>query len=277
MIKLINWNFRDKMSDSSPASPLKKEITPANPYKHIFLKFKLNTNETILRAAPAIYKKTITCSGHIFITQRYVLFYSKSFGRDIKEKIDLKDIQTIKEQDNELMIQLKKVTTTSLNISLFSNNSFFQMIFFQNQKTTYRFQIKGTEASGLIDFIKEIQTMRGTIRTKHQIKSTSMIFSSSAEDNFDVHSVLSESEWDLILKGANHVTFKKGDYIVKQGEVSQRINQISRGTARIEVPTFSIILFLSTIILFYFSTITLFLYHNLISFLYHNRFFSIKL
>ena len=50
---------------------------------------------------------------------------------------------------------------------------------------------------------------------------------------------LSSIDWDLLLRGAKRIIFKKNDVLMKEGVESQRIFQLVRGYCRIEkVPPF---------------------------------------
>ena len=49
------------------------------------------------------------------------------------------------------------------------------------------------------------------------------------------YSILTNYDWDMILKGAKTVTLQKDDVIITQGEKYKRIYQINQGQCRIEV------------------------------------------
>jgi len=44
---------------------------------------------------------------------------------------------------------------------------------------------------------------------------------------------ITKADWETLLKGARSVSFQKGDYIIKQGDISPTLYQVCRGKCKV--------------------------------------------
>ena len=76
------------------------------------------------------------------------------------------------------------------------------------------------------------------MKKKRSTKRDSPITSgegNNAADASDRYNWLpSEEDWQLILKGARSVTYKKDDVVIREGEQFRRVFQLARGECRFE-------------------------------------------
>jgi hypothetical protein len=166
--------------------------------------------------------------GSLYISISYICFHGKILGRSskvlyntffsnyFKEQIPIADIHMIKTKTHE--------KHKSMSITL------------NNVKISYKFHFKtDKEADEAADVIrqlhsKQVQDQSGAVS---EVVIKPDVPAVEEEEPGKIPSkilkVLSQDEWDVILKGAKTLSVPKGGIIINQGEEYQRIYQISKG------------------------------------------------
>lgn len=186
------------------------------------------------------YRRSLSHDGTLYITQTNLLFYCGLFGLTKVVSIPLEFILTIvKKESDKIVITKKKATntvptTSFVRIYFLIIKKLFKFLFIL-KKITFKDSLKCDEAYDLISSvlknIKVIHEEKKGSSTVPDLKTKSLIHDSSFALDTDLPT---KEDWQLILEGAQRISYKAGSVISKEGEYFQRIYQILIGTCRVE-------------------------------------------
>eukprot|EP01114_Cavostelium_apophysatum_P011920 TRINITY_DN2649_c0_g1_i2.p1 TRINITY_DN2649_c0_g1~~TRINITY_DN2649_c0_g1_i2.p1 ORF type:complete len:1487 (-),score=443.17 TRINITY_DN2649_c0_g1_i2:51-4511(-) len=181
--------------------------------------FNLDRDQIVLKSFRADLKKKVLLHGTLLVTAQYVCFFAKSFGLKTKQVLSVSEIAKLKaKEEKELHIETSK-------------SKHFKFGFKNKQ-----------DASDALEFIKQLSAKKPLPGTRlSRVFTTELATPRSRSSTLDtdemgrVFKVLPAEDWDLFLKGAKSLHVDKDGAVTTQGEVYQRIYQISRGHCRIEI------------------------------------------
>lgn len=165
--------------------------------------FGLKGDEVVVKqysatASSGIVKK----SGDFYISQHYFCFYAKVFGSKTREILFIPSVDKLKRAKKSIRIQEqnKKLVMT-----------------FPNEKTA-------EEAFTTMNSLWS-QQMSGS--GAHKVERTA----SFVEDE----EILSKADWELVLGGAETVSYKEGDVVIEEGKRYERLFQVDKGDLKVVV------------------------------------------
>jgi CRP-like cAMP-binding protein len=185
--------------------------------------FKLD-GEVIIREIECSFKGSITMHGSLFVSQNYLGANFSMFGFKMREALPFSSIKDIKKS--------KK----NINIVLNEDGKAFSFTGFGDYEDAFQF---------IRSIWKHQSGQKPSGATSPKASSTKK--DKSAEpapaDDDDAAPTTGDSgnkwlpsveDWDLILKGARTVTYRKDDVVIREGEQFRRIFQLARGECRFE-------------------------------------------
>eukprot|EP01124_Arcella_intermedia_P005670 TRINITY_DN13354_c0_g2_i1.p1 TRINITY_DN13354_c0_g2~~TRINITY_DN13354_c0_g2_i1.p1 ORF type:complete len:1073 (+),score=274.40 TRINITY_DN13354_c0_g2_i1:427-3219(+) len=164
-------------------------------------------DEVLLRHWNCTLKKR-NASGSLFLSQSYLCFYAVTFGWKIREKILLRDIESVKVEDKAMVVKFKDTNYTFAGIR------------------------KLTEAEKII---KDVWETHRSSDDSHSDSRINIVNKNKKEDE-DITKKLQPTpeDWQLILKGSRTVHYQKDEVIIKEGKKYRQLYQLTKGVCRIE-------------------------------------------
>lgn len=206
-----NQNGKNQLQQSS--TPKKEEVKQEKKEKDktklddldaiIRKKFDLDESTVLIREFDCAYKSKVSVHCTIYVTQESICFSSKLFGFKKKVAIPMDSITDIEKVKQSIVIK--------------AGNKSHRFISFKALD----------EAFNLLKSIWQQCSKKDTRIVKRRIEYE---INEEQRPSFD----LTENDWELILRGANIVSYNKGDFIINEGDSFQRIFQLVRGSAKIE-------------------------------------------
>lgn len=189
--------------------------------------FKLD-GEVIIREIECSFKGSITMHGSLFVSQNYLGANFSMFGFKMREALPFSSIKDIKKS--------KK----NINIVLNEDGKVYSFTGFQDYEDAFQFirsiwkHQSGQKAPAA--------PTKSSKKDKAPDAAAASSTSSPAGDDEETPTsgdasnkwLPSAEDWDLILKGARTVTYKKDDVVIREGEQFRRIFQLARGECRFE-------------------------------------------
>lgn len=186
-------------------------------------------DEVILREYRAtMLGRTLNVQGTLFVSQAHVCFYAKIFNHKSKAVIPLAYLHSVSQRKNKLFIEWNSGQ--------------------KRRKAVFKLrEDEDTEAVTLINSISSSLVAQPTSATTggrgsvdpRQDKAESMECQTSSLESWKgANSLgLTSGDWELILRGAKRIAFRKDAVIVSEGSTMQRIFQVVKGHCRIEKQT----------------------------------------
>mmetsp|Transcript_10240 Transcript_10240/g.41702 ORF Transcript_10240/g.41702 Transcript_10240/m.41702 type:complete len:1397 (+) Transcript_10240:115-4305(+) len=227
------------LSQTGSSQRIPQTIRPAKPNKNLgrimdpkmqrdqefFQLFDGIIDEVILREYRAtMLGRTLNVQGTLFISQAHLCFYAKIFNHKSKAVIPLAQLCSISQKKNKLMVEW------TLNM--------------KRRKAVFRLRDEDTEVVGLINSISASLASepartkagaRSSVDSRLEKAEAMEGHTSSLESWKGANSLaLTAGDWELILRGAKRISFKKDSAIVVEGSATQRIFQVAKGHCRIE-------------------------------------------
>lgn len=186
--------------------------------------FKLE-GEVIIREIECSFKGSITMHGSLYISQNYLGANFSMFGFKMREALPFSSIKDIKKSKKNINIQLNEEAKVFAFTGFQDYEDAFQFI-----RSIWKHQ-SGQKAPAA-----------PAARTSSSSSSTRKDKAAEGDDDEAAPTtgdstnkwLPSVEDWDLILKGARTVTYRKDDVVIREGEQFRRIFQLARGECRFE-------------------------------------------
>jgi len=205
-----------------PLNPGSSNLLQVDPHVGRDVKFRLlfdlGPNEVLIKEYRAsMLQRTGYSQGTLYIAQHYLCFAARLFNYKTKYCLPYSSIA-------DLTLKSKKKIIIDLT---------------STRRKRSRCIVKVKEAVEVFNLLLSLKNSGAPEQVGARLSLPKLHSHFTIEDwnntKYPGHSLaLTSSDWDLILRGAKRVTFKKNDVIISEGSDFQRIFQVVRGSCRIE-------------------------------------------
>eukprot|EP01119_Soliformovum_irregulare_P018193 TRINITY_DN5526_c0_g1_i4.p1 TRINITY_DN5526_c0_g1~~TRINITY_DN5526_c0_g1_i4.p1 ORF type:complete len:392 (+),score=89.08 TRINITY_DN5526_c0_g1_i4:153-1328(+) len=203
-------------------------------------------NEVTVQEYPCTLKKAMIGDGIVHLTQKYICFTAKKFGKRYKKIISFKSVHNIKRKDRDITIMYKessreKATFLFKEGDVVKIEGFFRGLWVFNTTAPKVISRQEFDAMNNPDMNSPFRTgsrlslrandkQQQTVTPKTQLERVRL--EAKAETEY-----LTNDDWKHLVGGCKTQKFSKGDVIIKSGSTHQRLYQIIQGTCKVESVT----------------------------------------
>jgi CRP-like cAMP-binding protein len=175
--------------------------------------------------------KLANARGRLFVTQRYLAFHAKVFGRNVRHCLPYATLKSIVASESDAArIKVLSKKDASHKFKLESKKAADEVIKLVNSLLTPGDDRSGASARRTA---ASANLMTSSSASDYDDETSEMVSEMSSADGAESE-ILTEDDWDLILASSETVTFRRNEKLFESGVRPLGIVQLAHGQVRVE-------------------------------------------